>query len=65
MHLSTNAYLFGFVICTIINIIGMLHFKNRKTTIIGVIWQFLLIIQLIYYFIQKKEMHSNRICIIF
>lgn len=52
---TTNAYLFGFVICTIINIIGMLHFKNTKTTIIGIIWQFLLIIQLICYFIEKKK----------
>ena len=32
MHWTTNAYLFGFVICTIINIIGVLHFKNTKTT---------------------------------
>ena len=27
---TTHAYLFGFVICTIINIIGMLHFKIEK-----------------------------------
>ena len=59
MRLTRNVYLFGFVICTIINIIGMLHFKNTKTTIIGILWEFLLIIQLTYYFIQKKKVSDD------
>lgn len=55
MKLSRNFYLFAFAICTIINIIGMLHFKNTKTTIIGILWECLLIIQLTYYLIEKKK----------
>jgi hypothetical protein len=33
----------------------MLHFKNTKSTIIGILWECLLIIQLTYYLIEKKK----------
>ena len=55
MNLSTHSMLFAFFLCTIINIIGMVHFKNTKATIIGILWQILLIIQLTRYFIKKNH----------
>ena len=55
MNLSTNSILFVFFVCTIINILGMVHFKNTKATIIGMLWQFLLIIQLTLYLVKKNH----------
>jgi hypothetical protein len=59
MKFSRNFYLFAFSICTIINIIGILHFKNTKTTIIGILWECILIIQLTYHFIKKKKLSDH------
>lgn len=55
MYWSTKDYLFGFAICTIINIIGMLHFKTKIAIIIGLMWEALLIIKLTQYFIKKRK----------
>ena len=59
MNLSTNSMLFVFFLCTIINIVGIVHFKNTKVTIIGIMWQFLLIIQLTMYLVKKNHDTKN------
>ena len=51
--------LFVFFLCTIINIVGIVHFKNTKVTIIGIMWQFLLIIQLTMYLVKKNHDTKN------
>ena len=56
---NTNLYVFFFVLCTLINIFGTLHFRTKTAIIIGLLWQCLLIITLTQYFIKKNQHKKN------